>query len=117
MDTCESVPTKTVRYELKVKSLNALHLSGSLKAEAGPLKTESLALHISGSGNHQAPDLESNEATVGISGSGHAALWVKERLEASITGRGELEYFGSPKVSKHTSGSGAFTLETANSGP
>src|SRR5258708_6420102 len=43
-------PTRTIRYQVTVKHLSALHLSGSVRAEAGALKTKRLTLGISGSG-------------------------------------------------------------------
>jgi hypothetical protein len=81
--------SKPIQYQLKFKNLNALHLSGSLKAEAGPLKTETLALHVSGSGGIEIGTLETSELSTDVSGSGDTHVAGRARVQRiSISGSG-----------------------------
>ena len=121
-------PSKTIHYDLHVKDLNSVHLSGSLKAEAGALKTEKLSLHISGSGRIQIGKLEADvlethisgsgdmvvagqvrEQHVGISGSGghHAADLKCEQADISVSGSGNCVLWVTGILKTSISGSGA----------
>jgi hypothetical protein len=85
-------PTKTIRYQLKLKNLGAVGLSGSLKAEAGPLKTENLALHVSGSGKIRIVSLEADGLSTQISGSGSVQVAGRAGSQKiSISGSGDLQ--------------------------
>jgi len=82
-------PTKGIRYQLKLKNLNALALSGSIHADLGRIKTENLTLRISGSGGTEATQLEARQLSVHISGSGRTEMAGRvERQEIRITGSG-----------------------------
>lgn len=106
-------PAKTIRYQLKLKNLKALHLSGSLNAESGPLKTESLALHISGSGKFHIGGLETGELSTHVSGSGDTRIAGRTRVQnISISGSGnhEAPNLQSNEATVGISGSGHATL-------
>jgi hypothetical protein len=84
--------TKTIRYQLKLKQIGAIHLSGSLKAETGPLKTESLDLHISGSGKIHIASLDTGGLSSHISGSGGIEVAGRAgNQNISISGSGDLQ--------------------------
>jgi len=69
--------------------------------------TSRQVVSITGSGKYEAPDLSSTEAGVRISGSGDITLNVDSLLDVSITGSGNVQYIGSPKLEEGTiSGSG-----------
>jgi hypothetical protein len=120
-------PTKHLRYELKLKKLNALHLSGSLKAAAESLKTDALALHISGSGTIEIRRFEADQLEIHVSGSGSTTLAGKLReqhlhisgsgnhwaenlesnvAEVSISGSGKAKLWVKEKLDVKVSGSG-----------
>jgi hypothetical protein len=96
--------TEPINYELTVKDLNALEVSGSGDVEAESINSDELAVAISGtgnvkmsgkadsqeivisgSGNYRAEGLESKEAKIGVGGSGSAIINVSEALDAQVS--------------------------------
>lgn len=63
-------------------------------------------IKISGSGEYDAAHLSSQSARVVISGQGNAALRVAESLDITISGVGQVNYIGRPKVRQVISGVG-----------
>jgi hypothetical protein len=63
-------------------------------------------IKISGSGEYDAAHLASQSARATISGQGNAALRVAETLEITISGVGQVNYIGRPKVRQVISGVG-----------
>lgn len=61
---------------------------------------------IEGAGDYDARRLQSSQATVSISGAGNAVVHAKEHLIARISGSGEIQYFGNPKVESTLTGAG-----------
>lgn len=117
--------TKPINYELTVKDLNALILSGSGNIDAADIRTDELkvtlsgsgrvkasgkadtqVIDISGSGNYQAENLESEDVRVEVDGSGAATVNASDKLNVRIRGSGSVEYEGDPSVSQDISGSG-----------
>lgn len=117
--------TRPINYELSVKDLSALDVSGSGKVDAEDISTDELTINVggtgdvkisgkaesqdvevSGSGDYQAGDLESQNATVDVGGSGSALVNVSDELDASVSGSGSVEYIGDPTVNQDVSGSG-----------
>jgi len=86
---------------------NALdvHISGRGEFEAAG-QVSDLKLHISGSGEFETPNLDSNTAKVVISGQGNATLRVQENLDITISGLGQVNYYGRPKLRQVISGMG-----------
>ena len=83
-----------------------LDLSGAgmikLKGE-----TEEQYLELSGAGNLDAFELKSQDCSVNLSGVGAAKVYVKERLDANVSGIGGIKYRGNPRrVNKNVSGLG-----------
>ncbi len=117
--------TEPINYELTVKDLTALEVSGSGDVEAEDISTDELAVtidgtgdveingevnsqtvKISGSGDYQAEDLESKRAEVDVGGTGTAIVNVSEELDAQVSGTGSVEYTGDPTVNQEVSGTG-----------
>jgi len=64
-------------------------------------------ISISGSGNYSGEQLKIGSADISISGSGNCTCNVTESLKASISGSGNVNYFGnSAKIDTRVSGSG-----------
>lgn len=81
-------------------------ISGLGSVKIGEGKVERLDVEISGSGKYDGGDVESTEATVEIGGLGNATIWVTEQLDAAISGSGDIEYFGNPRIQQDISGLG-----------
>jgi hypothetical protein len=78
--------------------------SGDIKLEG---KANEIDISISGSGGIDSHDLEAYTCKVSISGSGDATVFVKDKLDARISGSGNIRYHGDvPKVYSRVSGSG-----------
>jgi hypothetical protein len=106
-------PTKRIRYQLQLKSLKALHLSGSLEAEAQSIQTDQLLVTISGSGKIRVPRLEASELDVHISGSGDIQLAgkaVRQAVHISGSGNYRAGECESQNAEVHISGSGDATI-------
>src|ERR671911_276252 len=121
--------TKAVKYQVSVKELSGLMISGSGAVTAAKITGPSLAVdingsgkvtvggtvenqdvEISGSGDYQAKDLQTKITTVKISGSGAASVAVSDSLDIDMSGSGKLTYYGSPpQVNQQISGSGSVT--------
>ncbi|MCI0751386.1 MAG: DUF2807 domain-containing protein [Flammeovirgaceae bacterium] len=83
------------------------NVSGSGKIIASGSSQE-VEAKISGSGKVLAADLVTNKCEVRISGSGDVEINVKEELDATIAGSGDVRYKGEPKrVNANASGSGS----------
>jgi hypothetical protein len=78
--------------------------SGKIQAQGTVRKVKA---SISGSGRINAADLAAESCDVRITGSGDLEINVKEELEVTISGSGNVTYTGEPKrVNSHASGSG-----------
>jgi hypothetical protein len=91
---------------LSVDSLS-LALSGAgdvtLSGEA-----DSAAILLSGAGNIDAAGLKVQTADIDLQGLGNATLWVTGKLTGSISGAGNVEYYGNPQTDLNNSGLGRF---------
>ncbi len=94
-----------LRVMLDSKSLKAnLSGSGNLDLNGSAAETD---IRISGSGNVNARDLNSFSSAVAISGSGTSTVDVKNDLNVTITGSGNVYYVHEPgKISSKIIGSG-----------
>ncbi len=90
---------------LHVKNLeSSISGSGDMRL-SGSAQTQSI--HVVGSGDYTAHSLTTVDSSVRLSGSGDVELNVSNKLDASVSGSGDVHYSGSPKnVSKSKSGSG-----------
>ena len=120
-------PSRTIRYQLQVKTLRELHLSGSMQAEAPALRTDRLQVAISGSGRVTISQLQTGTFSTHVSGSGdisaagqaesqtihitgsgnhHARDLQCARAEVHISGSGNAAVWVSDSLTVHVSGSG-----------
>lgn len=79
--------------------------SGNIKL-AGSQTASSQKIRISGSGDVNTLNLPANDCDVTISGSGKAQVWAINKLNAEISGSGDVIYKGNPLVTASSSGSG-----------
>lgn len=92
--------------DLNADSLNVT-LSGLGNVEAsGDVKQA--WIEIPGAGSVNAPDLKIQTADVSISGFGSATIWVTDRLTGTISGGGNVSYYGDPQTNVETTGLGQF---------
>ena len=91
---------------VQVPSL-AVGLSGSGKVTLGG-SADSQQIDVSGSGDYDGKELSVGDTGIEVTGSGNANVTVSGRLAVSISGSGNVTYFGSPtQVEKSVSGSGS----------
>lgn len=91
--------------KVNVKTLEAsVSGSGDFKI-AG--KADESTISIAGSGNFSGGDLITKSTAIRIAGSGNASIYASEKVDASVSGSGDIRYMGHPKsVSKVAHGSG-----------
>jgi len=77
---------------------------GDLTIGDGQVATQDVT--ISGSGKYSARTMESDEASITISGLGSATLRVSQYLKVTISGGGDVNYYGNPEVDSEISGIG-----------
>ncbi len=95
-----------VYVSTSIKMAADLGVSGSGKIQIQG-NAHSVKVGISGSGRVNAGELAVEKCDARISGSGDMEINVKEELEVTITGSGNVTYSGDPKrVNTHASGSG-----------
>jgi len=118
-------PSTPIKFNLTMKQISGLEVSGSGNITAASIDTGSLDLQISGSGNVDVAALKAGsldtsisgsgsvslagQATtqkISISGSGNTTLWVTETLNVQISGSGDVSYYGNPSIQSSSSGSG-----------
>ena len=97
-----------IRVMIDSKTLKAnLSGSGNLDLKGSSSETD---IRISGSGNIDARELNSFSSAVAISGSGTSTIDVKNDLNVTITGSGNVYYVEEPgKISSKIIGSGAIS--------
>ena len=82
----------------------AISGSGDITAEG---HADEVDIKISGSGDINTRELTARRADVHISGSGDVRVFAEESLDASITGSGDISYYGNPDhVDRSVRGSG-----------
>jgi hypothetical protein len=106
-------PTRGIRYNLKVKNLNNVSLSGSGNILADSFGADTLRLAVSGSGDVKVSDLQAAELDIVSSGSGRFEI-SGEVQTADITFSGSGKYFAENLKTNDTSitigGSGEATV-------
>jgi hypothetical protein len=81
--------TVKVRYDLTVRDLNRLHMSGAGNAEMDGLETGDLSVDISGAGNLSITDLQADRVSAEMSGLGNLELGgMADRLTVALSGAG-----------------------------
>ncbi|RJP63670.1 MAG: DUF2807 domain-containing protein [Ignavibacteriales bacterium] len=122
-------PRRHIKIEIVTESLESISSSGASSiimkdfkgdeltlegSGAGSFrlsgKVETLKAELSGAVNLKAEDLEANEVYLELSGACDADVNAKEELRADISGVGNIEYSGNPKILKKSiSGLGSIT--------
>ena len=123
----QSVSTRNkIKLTLSANSVSSLKISGTANVDisrvsnksfnlkilgTGDIKvkvmTDDLEITMSGTANVDAKNLTAKTAIVDISGAGNIALSVSDELRASISGVGNIYYYGNPgKVAETVSGIG-----------
>ncbi|HUU44909.1 MAG TPA: head GIN domain-containing protein [Acidobacteriota bacterium] len=91
--------------ELSARTVDvSISSSGSL--EIGDGTVEEQEVHISSSGDYRARRLDSETAVVRISSSGSAHVRVRDRLDATTSSSGDVNYYGDPRVRSRETSSG-----------
>lgn len=93
-------------HDLAAKRLSIL-LSGLGNVEARGEVVHAM-VEISGAGEVRAGDLKCQTADVDVPGLGSATLWVTDALSGTISGAGNISYYGSPETNTDTTGLGRF---------
>jgi hypothetical protein len=113
--TCPSLETDKMKFnisgmgnlELDHLACDELEVSISGRGEFKAAGTaDSQNIRISGSSDYKAAGLASKSVRVAISGQGNADVWVEDELDISISGLGQVNYRGRPKLRQVISGLG-----------
>ena len=113
--TCPSLETDKMKFnisgmgnlELDHLACDELEVSISGRGEFKAAGTaDSQNIRISGSSDYEAAGLASKSVRVAISGQGNADVWVEDELDISISGLGQVNYRGRPKLRQVISGLG-----------
>lgn len=96
-----------------VLSIEATNTEGKV-AGSGDLtlkgNTNKLEAKVAGSGDFHGFDLQSNHTEVTVAGSGDAKVVSNESLKARVSGSGDIEYRGNPKIEdSKVAGSGSIS--------
>jgi hypothetical protein len=114
------------RVDITVPKLEAVSCSGSGDIDVSDLKGElfefdlsgsgglrvdglvdKLEVSVSGSGDVDARELIAKDVYCSVSGSGNIRVHADSSLDGSVSGSGDISYYGSPEhISTHVSGSG-----------
>jgi hypothetical protein len=97
---------QVVMGNLAAKTVN-MTVSGVGEVEVSG-EAASATIDISGAGDIKAPDLKLQTANVTISGIGGAQIWVTDHLTGTISGVGDVNYYGQPVTDTNSSGIGQF---------
>jgi len=92
---------KSDEFNIDVSGAGSLQLSG---------ETKTLEVKQSGAGDVDAKELHAEKVNVESSGAASAEVYASEELRASVSGAGNIDYYGDPKtVNKDASGAGSIT--------
>jgi hypothetical protein len=113
-------------FNLTVKDLNSLQVTGAVSINAQNLqgdqltvsidgagttnlagKVDQLTVSLNGAGAFNSENLQAKRATVTNEGASTAIVRVSDSLNATLSGIGVIEYIGNPQVTKNISGPGA----------
>ena len=115
--SAETEAISTERLEIVVSGMSTLRI-GALEAQEltihlnGPTEVEltetgdvtEQEIVISGPGSYHAPGLHSQSVNLTINGPGNATVWATDFLSISVSGIGNVDYYGSPQITQTGSG-------------
>lgn len=110
-------PKVPMRFQVAMKSVNGLDLSGSGTIYAEKVTTDDLNIDISGSGETTIGDLTANSLSLDISGSGESRIkGTVDRQLINISGSGTINHedLKSKDVTLDVSGSGKTYVNTSD---
>jgi hypothetical protein len=110
-------PTKPILYDLTVKQLRAIDVSGAGDAAATSLTTDQLVLGVSGSGSLKTSGIAPSTLTVNLSGSGTMTVSGRaSRQTVTISGSGQYAASGlaSQQATVDVSGSGGARIAVSD---
>jgi hypothetical protein len=85
-------PTLPIKFNLALKNLNSLELSGAGNIQSASLKTDQLAVRVSGAGNVKIDKLDAKNLTTTLSGAGNLDIAGQvATLDSRLTGLGGLQ--------------------------
>lgn len=89
-------PTKSVSFNLTVKELNAIELSGSGDFYVDSFQANHLAVSIQGSGNIDIQSLVADDLSIDLNGSGNITIEELDvkTVETSLQGSGDIQLEG-----------------------
>jgi hypothetical protein len=95
----------TVKCDLTFEKLSLKATGAGTIALAGTAST----VELSSTGNEtiDARNLVSRVGRVRVTGSGRVGVMVEDELDAAVSGAGEIQYAGSPRVTERVSGAGS----------
>ncbi len=86
-------------FEVNLSGAGSVNLKG---------KASRLIADLSGAGSIDSKDLFANEVEISVSGAASADVFAKEKIDASVSGVGSINYYGNPKnVKTNVSGVGS----------
>ncbi len=88
-------------------SLEAVTLSGAGNVVIKSFRQSKIKLNLQGAGNVQFSESEYDTIYASLSGAGNMSLNVKNYLDATVKGVGQIEYVGDPVVKSKISGIGS----------
>ena len=92
---------KSDEFKIDTSGASDLKVSGEAK---------SVSIKSSGAGNIDTKDLRAEKVNVSSSGAATAEVYATEELTASVSGAGNVDYYGNPKaVKEDKSGAGTIT--------
>ena len=92
---------KSDEFKIDTSGASELKVSGEAK---------SVSIDSSGAGNIDTKDLRAEKVNVSSSGAATAEVYATEELTASVSGGGNVDYYGNPKtVKEDKSGAGTIT--------
>ena len=118
-----------IRVRISIQQLNGIETSGASDIVATNVKSDqfkidtsgasdlkvsgeakSVSIDSSGAGNIDTKDLHAEKVNVSSSGAATAEVYATEELTASVSGGGNIDYYGNPKtVKEDKSGAGTIT--------
>lgn len=121
-------PTKGITWNVTVRDLTGITLSGAGTIDVQDLTTSSLTtlvsgagtvnitgsaqsqnVTVSGTGSYKGRNFTTTDTVATISGAGNAIVAASGTLNATVSGTGSVTYYGSPVVTKTISGIGSVT--------
>jgi hypothetical protein len=89
---------KTDEFNVEASGAGSLQISG---------ETKTLDVGMSGAGELKARNLHAESVQIKLSGAAHADVYATQSLDASVSGAGNIDYYGDPKnIKEDRSGAG-----------